>query len=313
MYSAGAKGFGLQHGKDHWTLIAGDVVIGRAAAGKLGDIAQELRGAVLAIAEFEFSANHPVVVWIGRERVRVGTEAERKDAERIITEARSKYAITFDSIASRRAAREYYGVGGNASEAGLKATQTEVWDYKELKAFEAAFKHFAPILGDARRSSTRAKTTQETTTVGKLTIASDDDTTSEESRARGEHFEASNTTVLYRPDKDLSERDPKYFEMHATHELAHGAFAPQIDAFMKATGWWTKLRVRSGKGEAPPDSYANTNASEDIAQSVAYYFVDPKRLQKGDGKHEAGRPGNPCPKRYEFIRKIVGGWTPTKK
>ena len=312
-YAAGAKGFGLQPGKDHWTLIAGDDVIGRAAAGRLGDVAQELRGAVLAIAEVEFSAHRPAVVWIGRERVRVGTEVERKDAERIIAEARSKYAITFDSIASRRAAREYYGVGGNASEAGLKATEAEVWDYKELKAFEAAFKHFAPILGDARRSSTRAKTAQETTTVGKLTIASDDVTTSEESRARGEHFEASQTSVLYRPDADLSVNDPNYFEMHATHELAHGAFKPQIDAFMKATGWWTNLRVRSGKGEAPPDSYANTNAAEDIAQSVAYFFVDPKRLREGDGKHDPGVPGNKCPKRYEFIRRIVGGWAPAKK
>jgi len=66
-------------------------------------------------------------------------------------------------------------------------------------------------------------------------------------------------------------------------------------------------------GSTRPDSYANTNAAEDIAQSVAYYFVDPERLKKGDGKHEAGLPGNPCPKRHAFIRNVVGGWTPAKK
>jgi hypothetical protein len=315
-YAAAAKGFGLQAGKDHWTLIAGDDVIGRAAAGKLDDVAQELRGAVLAIAGVEFSAHRPAVVWIGRERVRVTSEQERKDAERIITEARSKYSITFDSVASRRAAREFYGVGGNVTDAGLKATQAEVWDYRELKAFEAAFKHFAPILGDARRKSTRARAPQETTTVGKLTGASDDDQTTADSRARGEHFPQSRTSVLYRPDPDLSESDPHYFEMHATHELAHGAFASQIDAFMRATGWWRGVRDPTHPtrgGEAPPDSYANTSASEDIAQSVAYYFVDPERLKKGDGKHDPGVPGNPCPKRYAFIRKVVGGWAPSKK
>ena len=88
--------------------------------------------------------------------MRVTSSDQLKDAERIIQEARSNYAITFDSIASRRAAREFYGVGGNVTDAGLTATEVEVWDYEELKALEAAFKHFAPILGDARRRSTRA-------------------------------------------------------------------------------------------------------------------------------------------------------------
>jgi hypothetical protein len=307
-YAPTAKGFKLQPGKDHWTLIAGDDVVGRAAAGKLADLAQELRGAVLDIAKVELSANRPAVVWIGRERVRVTSEDQRRDAERIITEARAKYGITFDSIASRRAAREFYGVGGNVTDAGLTATEVEIWDYEELKAFEAAFKHFAPILGGTRRSSARAGKPQETTTVGKLTIASDDDQQKPEARARGEHFDQTSTSVLYWPDPDLRTTDPHYFEMHATHELAHGAFGPQLDAFMKATGWWRALRVHGKKGEAPPDSYANTNAAEDLAQSVAYYFVDPDRLKKGDGK-PTGRPGNPCPKRYAFIRDVVGGWT----
>ena len=312
-YTKATKGFVAQSAKDHWTLTAGDDMIGRAAAGRFVELAQELRGAVLPVADAEFSARRPAVVWIGGERVRVTSEDQRKDAERIIKEARSNYAITFDSIASRRAAREFYGVGGNVTDAGLKATEVEVWEYEELKAFEAAFKHFALILGDARRKSTRAGKSQETTTVGKLTVASDDDQEKPEARARGEHFDATATSVLYRPDPDLRTSDPHYFEMHATHELAHGAFAPQLDAFMKATGWWSRKYVSTNKGEAPPDSYANTNAAEDLAQSVAYYFVDPDRLKKGDGKHEAGLPGNACPKRYAFIRDAVGGWAKTKK
>jgi acyl-CoA synthetase (AMP-forming)/AMP-acid ligase II len=44
------------------------------------------------------------------------------------------------------------------------------------------------------------------------------------------------------------------------------------------------------QARAPPDSYANTNAAEDIAQSVAYCFVEPERLKKGDGKHDPGVP-----------------------
>ncbi|MFL5863907.1 MAG: hypothetical protein ACJ780_24555, partial [Solirubrobacteraceae bacterium] len=312
-YAAKVKGFDLAAGKDRWTLIAGDDVIGRAAAGKLADVGQELRGAVLAIAEVELSAGRPAVVWIGRERVRVSSENERKEAERIMNEARSKHAIMFDSIASRRASREYWGVGGKVTDERLKAVAVEVWDFKEVKAFEKAFTHFAPILGDARRASTRSKSAQETTTVGKLTISPDDKPGAEEDRTRGEHFPDTHDAVLYPPDPDLSVSDPNYFELHATHELAHGAFAPQLDAFMKATGWWRAKYVRSHKGEAPPDSYANTNAAEDIAQSVAYFFVEPDRLKNGDRKHDPGTPGNPCPKRFEFIRGVVGGWTPARK
>jgi hypothetical protein len=271
-------------------------------------------------AAVDLKAGRPAVVWIGHERVRVTSEQQRADAERIISEALSKYAITFNSIASRRAAREYYGVGGNVTDAALRATEVEIWDYQELKGFEAAFKHFGPILGDARRRSTRASNPQETTTVGKLTVAADDSNTTAANeapeaadRTRGQHFKDARTAVLFGPDPVLSTTDEHYFEMHASHELAHGAFASQLDGFMKATGWWKAKYVRTRKGEAPPDSYANTDAAEDLAQSVAYYFVNPDRLRKGDGKADPGVPGNPCPKRHDFIRAVVGGWTEAKK
>ena len=41
-----------------------------------------------------------------------------------------------------------------------------------------------------------------------------------------------------------------------------------------------------------------------------YFFVDPVRLKKGDGRGRAkGTWGNPCPKRFAFIQKVVAGWT----
>jgi hypothetical protein len=99
------------------------------------------------------------------------------------------------------------------------------------------------------------------------------------------------------------------------HEVAHAVFEPQLEEFMKATGYWSKALVRSRKkgAEAPPDGYADTNAKKDLAQTVAYYFTDPERLKKGDGKADPGMPGNPCPKRFAFIKGVVGGWTSSKK
>ncbi|HEY1711933.1 MAG TPA: hypothetical protein VGG07_03470 [Solirubrobacteraceae bacterium] len=291
-----------------------------AAAAKDEATFQDRAAKANAQAAVDLKAGRTAVVYIGRERVRVASEQQRADAERIIAEAKSKYAVIFDSIASRRAAREEIGVGGNATDAGLKAMDAEIWDYKELKGFEAAFKHFGAILGDARRKSSLSSQPQETTRVGKLTIAADDkditaadDSPKAADRSRGQHFKDARTAVLYRPDPSLSVNDPHYFEMHATHELAHGAFASQLDAFMKATGgWWKAKYVHGRKGEAPPDDYADTNAAEDLAQSVAYFFVDPDRLRKGDGKADPGVPGNRCPKRHDFIRRVVGGWTAKK-
>ena len=62
-------------------------------------------------------------------------------------------------------------------------------------------------------------------------------------------------------------------------------------------------RARSSGAEAPPDNYAATNASEDLAQSVAYFFTDRKRLQKGLPDRATGEVGNPCPKRDAFIKR----------
>jgi len=57
---------------------------------------------------------------------------------------------------------------------------------------------------------------------------------------------------LYPPDPDLSVSDPNYFELRSTHELARGAFAPQLDAFMKATRWWRAKDVGSHKRDRRP-------------------------------------------------------------
>ena len=49
---------------------------------------------------------------------------------------------------------------------------------------------------------------------------------------------------------------------------------------MKMTGYWKaeKVKTRDKSAEGPPDGYADKDAKEDLAQSVMYYFVDPKRL-----------------------------------
>jgi hypothetical protein len=149
--------------------------------------------------------------------------------------------------------------------------------------------------------------------VGKLTTAPDDDPKHPEDKTLGEYFPEAQSFALFEPAPG-GPNEVGAVEHKAVHEIAHGVFAPQLDAFMKMTGYWKRKLVKSRKrnAEGPPDGYADTNASEDLAQSVMYFFTDPERLKKGRGRPK-GTWGNPCPKRYEFIKRIVGGWTPKRK
>jgi hypothetical protein len=296
-------------------LVAGDDVVERAAAGKVTELAEELRGALWQIQTADLKAGRKAVVWIGRERVRIASKAEKSQAEQIVKNVKDNYGVTFDSIATRRAARAQYQFGGATTEDKLRALDVLPWEYKELEAVEKALKHFAPILGKERKKSSRKSSQQEVVNVGKLTASPDDDPKIIGDFTHGEYFRKDQAFTLYeeRPDDRLSDYDPKAFERAATHEIAHGVFDSQLAAFMKMTGYWAAKLVRKPKAEragaeAPPDGYADKGAGEDLAQSVAYYFTDQQRLKEGDGHSAAGVPGNPCPRRYRFIKAIVGEW-----
>jgi hypothetical protein len=252
------------------------------------------------------------VATIGTERVRYTSTAEKDDAERIIKDMKTKFGVTFDSIAAQATTRKHSSDSGAATDAALKAVDRVPWEIEELRAVERALNHFGPVLGDARKKSTLASSPQEIVTVGRLTAAPDDDP--KDDKTRGQYFPEAQTFALFNlgPDSDTS---PAAVEQKAVHEIAHGIFAPQLEAFMKMTGYWDAKFVKSRKrgAEGPPDGYADSNAGEDIAQSVMYYFTDPERLKNGRPGRTQGTWGNPCPKRYEFIKRVVGGWTPKGK
>jgi hypothetical protein len=82
-YAAGAKSFAVKVlGGHKWTITAGDDVIDRAPDGKVADLAEELRGAVAAVAEADIDASRTAIIWIGRERVRVSAKDQIDAARR---------------------------------------------------------------------------------------------------------------------------------------------------------------------------------------------------------------------------------------
>jgi hypothetical protein len=255
-------------------------------------------------------ARAPSVVKIGNESVRVANDAEKAEAERIIKDVKAKFGVSFDSLAAHKAT--LVDSEGSAPEDRRKALAVRPWELDELKAIERALTHFAPVLGDARKKTMPKGPPQEFVNVGKLNTSPDDDPKMLGDRTRGQFFHDAQTFAVFEPGPDSPVGDDAV-ERIATHEIAHGIFDPLIDSFMQATGYWEKEKVKRKEGqrvEGPPDGYADRNAREDLAQSVMYFFVDPERLKKGDGRGRAkGTWGNPCPKRFAFIRKVVAGWT----
>jgi hypothetical protein len=255
-------------------------------------------------------ARTPSVVKIGNESVRVASDAEKAEAERIIKDVKAKFGVSFDSLAAHKATMA--DSEGSAPEDRRKALAVRPWELDELKAIERALTHFAPVLGEARKKTMPKGPPQEFVNVGKLNSSPDDDPKILGDRTRGQFFHDAQAFAVFEPGPDSPVRDDAV-ERVATHEIAHGIFDPLVDSFMKATGYWEKEKVKrkeSERVEGPPDGYADRNAREDLAQSVMYFFVDPERLKKGDGRGRAkGTWGNPCPKRFAFIQKVVAGWT----
>jgi hypothetical protein len=65
--------------------------------------------------------------------------------------------------------------------------------------------------------------------------------------------------------------------------------------------------------EAPPTEYGCGDAHEDLAESISLYMNNRDMLQHGSAAWRAlpkemqqmGVAGNPCPMRFEFLKKIV--------
>jgi hypothetical protein len=293
-YVADAKGFELvgarfdkAEGVQVGALHVGDDVLKRLAAGKVDEVADDLRGALQQLNDADIDANRTGIVRIGGERVRVKSRAEADDARRIVAAAKDKFGIGLDSLASRKAARAYYAQKGETDD-HLRATEAAPWEYAELQGLERAMKHYAPLLGSGRRRFT----------FGKLTVAADDKPDDPDDHSAGEYFETARSAVLYDElPKSLDKGDPDAYERHATHELAHALFGDLVDDFVKHSGgYWARQNARSYKkgAEKPPDGYAGRNAREDLAQSIMYFILD--------GKWFAGR----CPARNEFLQDAIG-------
>lgn len=248
------------------------------------------------------AADYPKVVTIGAEKVNVASAAEETKAKEIIEQIKKDYGIDISSQKGVDAIKAQYT---RVPDAVKNTLVTKTWELKELVALQRALAHFAPILGDARKSSSRKGDAQEITSASKVDQAIDRNSAAGQldNETLGEFFGGSKNFSMFTAGSDSTidfTDNAKQLEGTAIHEIAHGLLKHEVDGYAKALEYWTDQNTKSGKADAeePITEYGQTNAGEDLSEAVMYYFIDEATLK------------SKCPKRHELIKKMIESWKP---
>ena len=247
---------------------------------------------------------YPIVGEVRGEAVIFDADGDEAEAERIMNtcETTHKVAIRSDKLA--KAIPSNYKKAPKSVRAAVEAG---VWQMKELRALERALAHFAPILGAARKDSTR-KGAQEVKYIGKVKKAIDENSSDGalDSTTMGEYFKKDKTLGMFDTGTDSTQDftdNLDQLEGTAVHEMAHGLFRYLEKAWFQEFDFWAGMYSPSGKDgeEPPPSDYGRTNVSEDMCESVMFFFVDNARLKAT------------APLRHAFLTTEVGKWKKENK
>lgn len=257
------------------------------------------------------ATEYPKTVTIGNERIDVASKEEETEADKIVDDLKKSYGIDLSSTATIAAIkRQYTNVPAKVTD----QLATSTWSMRELRALSEAASFYAPILGAKRDESSLSSSVQGVTTIGKLKNAIDTNRATGEldSTTLGESFSGSKNLGLFEAgtneeDKNFVRPGKKKTDVQtsltatAIHEMAHALVQPtELSNWIRALGYWTDRNTASGKkgAEKPPTTYGETNAAEDLCESVALYFINRATLKKK------------CPDREKFVDKVVTSWTP---
>jgi hypothetical protein len=244
-----------------------------------------------------------VVITIAGEQVAVHNKAEAQHAQWILHTLRETYGVSVDSKVGVEALRARYS---KVPQAELQKVQTTEWEYKELVALERAFTHFAALLGANRELSNAAGEDQGLTTLSKLGLSIDKTTSDGQASGDllGQYFPSAETVTLYEGGEENAQDfadNMMQLEGTAVHEIAHALLADEVPEYEKAMPFWKtdpkKPKKRPADAEAPPTHYGRKSPSEDLSESVMFYFMDPLTLRTR------------CPERYAWIDALVMSWS----
>ncbi|MCB0114771.1 MAG: hypothetical protein KDD84_11805, partial [Caldilineaceae bacterium] len=259
-----------------------------------------------------------------RGRVTLGSNTEERQKEILIRKIRDDYGIDLNQNAGVQAVRDAYP---NAPEAVRNGLRARAWTLQELQDVDRALSHYSALLGANRPGVLGA---QPITTFSRLEQGIDEDTPSGilDNTTAGETF-TNNITMFdegrdirdFAADKSAPTADElrQGFRGTIEHELSHGLIESipvngqtMLEEFADQMTFWDdvstchyndplrpnskqrrrELAIADG-AEVPITMYGTTDAYEDLAESMMFYFEDPTRLAAE------------CPERFAFIRDNV--------
>ncbi|MFJ8159268.1 hypothetical protein, partial [Streptomyces sp. NPDC094468] len=231
--------------------------------------------------ENPYTARRRVVIWVSEPVVIDPSAAEHDQAagdsttahrpsqeeieteneiQRLKDEIHEEFGITLDSEKGARAGVEKHGT---TDPGVIAAIQPAPWTVNKVKHIITALKHYKPILGKERDTSSRSGIEQEVNTIGNITWLVNFGNTNEiESRAEAEYLQGFATFNM-----STYAWNPGNIQHVVTHELAHGLLKyaePQFD-----DKFWMGHRTPSA--DTPEMDFEN---------AIATYFSDPEGLRK---------------------------------
>ncbi len=244
-----------------------------------------------------FRSFYPMSITFDDETVIVHDRWEEQNAPVMIRELKEVYGIELYSFKGYTSITRTYS---DASEEVLGAIKPADWEFKEIHALWRAAKHFTPILGANRVNSTRNNTPQEVLFAGKVNASIKDNQVS--NHILGQFFDdydLLNLTGTGTNSRIDFEFNTQQLEGTAIHELAHGLMDYALADFVEEMAYWSDEKTPSGEegAEAPVTLYGRTNAGEDLAEAMMFFFMQPKTL------------ASKCPARYKFLMIRMLEWT----
>lgn len=223
----------------------------------------------------------------------------------------ANYGVKLDNQAGVDAIKGSYKEASDDVKQGLT---TKDWSDDELTGLEGALSNYKGMLGPARRA--KGIKSQPIKTFSRLRQGIDiDDNTGDyalDTTTAGETFsknismfDAGTDIRDFASDKSAPtpEELRKGWQGTIEHELSHALVEKQnIGKFVKAMDFWSSRYraaydsrddARSDGVEPPPTDYGASNANEDLAESLMFYFQDPTTLSTS------------YPDRYRFIQENV--------
>jgi len=240
------------------------------------------------------------------ELIFLAPDVDAREAEELLERLRERHGVVLGSGSCADALRRVYA---ESSAKGAEGMRSSPWRLAELEALERAMIRYAPWLDHL--GGLRAVTGAPQLVVGKVHRSV--------RRFVGESLvpaDGGRMLVIFHQGLETTQPDfpavEDWLEAIWIHELGH-AFVQRfvLDEWIDCLDYWDGVERRSRilGTEAPVTIYGATSADEDLCEALMFYMLSPRELEEGRGG-AVGVPGNPCPTRYELLRRLLGPWLP---